>query len=612
MCGIVGVFGPLASECDLAEAISRLRMRGPDSQMIKRPHDFLVMGATRLAMTDPHPRSNQPLNKDGFWIVFNGEIYNHRFLRDFLTSNHGVHFNTHSDTEVLLELLRIYGPEATKMLNGMYAFAFYDDTRKRLLLARDDLGKKPLYFVKHSKRVFWSSTIEAIRTLTNNNVVNQESLIQYLAFGYSIDPNSPLEGINAVTPGTCYEFDMDLASRIHPSPKFVNLFATRPSQLRESIELAVEERIDSQREIAISLSGGLDSTIVALIASQSNAEVVAYSLRWTDSDKERYNTDFDTAKEIANRLKIRFVGVDFSTIHDVESNLKRFIDVMGEPNSNPTGVSMVPLYDVISQHRQRLVLTGDGADEIFGGYPRYESHLLRRNLRFLSESKIISMSNCNSSLRKLGLMFAYAESPLLWANFHSNFKPEEISKLLKLGERTGKTAVYESLFSVIGGVTLGEHDRLGSLALRTVMERDRRIWLVNESNRKLDRISMGFSIEARSPFQDQRVIELANVAMRTSKFSHADKSILRSLFPELKAIGIRPDKAGFISPVGHWLRNNPRIVRTGLDALAKSEIFNSSEVLRRKDDQFSGDFERIRQLWSLVVLGYWFLHIWEK
>jgi asparagine synthase (glutamine-hydrolysing) len=144
------------------------------------------------------------------------------------------------------------------------------------------------------------------------------------------------------------------------------------------------------------------------------------------------------------------------------------------------------------------------------------------------------------------------------------------------------------------------------------MERDSSIWLTNESNRKLDRISMAFSIEARSPFQDERVIEVAHQIMNENRFKSHDKQTLRKLFPSLNVAGVRDDKAGFISPVGHWLRTNPQIVSNGLDAVLNSGLFNKNEIARRRNDQFSGDFTRIRQLWSLVVLGYWFLHTWEK
>jgi asparagine synthase (glutamine-hydrolysing) len=613
MCGIIGAFGVGADAFDLSQQLLRLKVRGPDSQIIEQPHPFLVMGATRLAMTDPHPRSNQPFSKNGNWIVFNGEIYNYEFLREFLRENQGITFRTYSDTEVLLELLTIYGQEAVEMLNGMYAFAFYDAFKQKLFLARDDLGKKPLYFLKQSNKLLWSSTIETLVSLSSSTTVNEKALIEYLAFGYTIDSNTIYNEVTAVRPGTIIEFDINLSESINTSLKFNEKFAKGCDGLRDAIKVAVDERINSHGSVAISLSGGLDSSIVTLLAKGRNVDVTSYSLKWTDSDKERYNTDADFARKIASRIGVNFTAVDFSAKNDLERHLKSFIKVMGEPNSNPTGVSMIPLYSQVKQDNHRLILTGDGADEIFGGYPRYESFLVGDFFRFLSSSKTWQLSNKGDLLRKLALRVGSLENPALWANFHWNFQPKEISKILAKSDLQTTDQLAQTLYTSIELSRFKDHQLKPKRTIQSIMELDSRIWLTNESNRKLDRVSMGYSIEARSPFQDSRVIELARSAIQKRKSrSISDKAILREAFPEIKHLGIRQDKAGFISPVGHWLRTNPKIVKSGLEAINETGFFNSQEIARRSTDQFSGDFTKIRQLWSLVVLGYWFLHSWEK
>jgi asparagine synthase (glutamine-hydrolysing) len=144
------------------------------------------------------------------------------------------------------------------------------------------------------------------------------------------------------------------------------------------------------------------------------------------------------------------------------------------------------------------------------------------------------------------------------------------------------------------------------------MQRDSSIWLTNESNRKLDRVSMAYSIEARSPFQDERVIRSAKKARESMQFKMGNKDFLRKTFPELSGVGVRSDKAGFISPVGNWLRTNPGVVTKGLEAIADSDMFNKDQLMMRKGDQFSGDYRRIMQLWALVVFGYWYKNSWKK
>lgn len=615
MCGIVGVYGPKASTFDLRKSIELLLKRGPDSHSIAYPNSSLALGAARLAMTDPLPRSNQPFGKNEDWIVFNGEIYNHTELRGWLQDRFGISFSTQSDTEVLLEILRIFGADGIKYLNGMFAFAYFDHSKQKVLIGRDRLGKKPLFFALKDSHLYWASTIEALRKIITTIEVNTNSIFSYLAFGYTIDTSTIYKEIYAVKPGYCYEVQADGFLQSRRSPEFESNFTGKHDDplLYQQIISSVSDRIENHHNVAISLSGGLDSSIVAQVSSKTDKNIVAYSLKWGDSDKTRYNDDFRKAELIAKNLNLRFVGVDFSSDPgSLESNLREFVRFMGEPNANPTGVSLIPLYRKISEDGFRLVLTGDGSDEIFGGYPRYESPLLQNNFRFLTDSQIFKLAFRNALLSKLSLRFAKPSSPGIWANFHWNFNPVEIARLFTFTQGMSSKEIARDVFASIENLDLEGPTGEVNQALVKVMERDRTIWLTNESNRKLDRISMAFSIEARSPFQDERVIEMARQILLKRNFQSQDKEYLRNLFPELRSVGVRNDKAGFISPVGHWLRTNPILVQTGLDALANTGLFEINEIDKRRRDQFSGDYQKLRQLWSLVVLGYWYLQSWER
>lgn len=613
MCGIVGVFGPRASTAAVEKSVQLLLDRGPDFQSTFRPNSLLALGAARLAMTDPLPRSNQPFEKNGNWIVFNGEIYNYKKLRNWLEKAFSIVFNTDSDTEVLLEVLNMFGSEGTRYLNGMYAFAYFNHENQSLILGRDRLGKKPLYYTSRDKSIFWASTIRSLREIAEMNSLSKIGVQTYLAFGYTIDPKTVYEEIEAVNPGYCYEYSQGMLQKMSRSSNYNNReeYFGGESNVRKAIEDSVFDRIEGHEKIAISLSGGLDSSIVARVAASSMKEVVAYSLRWSDSDKARYNTDFDRAKVIAKNLGIKFVEVDFSNeSQNLESNIIKYVSLMDEPNSNPTGVSLVPLYQKIAQDGFRLILTGDGADEIFGGYPRYESPLLKNSLRILNDKQVNATYHWNPFLRKLILGITNSSSPSIWANFHWNFEPREIHKLL--ASQVKCNSISEEMFWQIRNQDFEDFELNSYSALETVMQRDSSIWLTNESNRKLDRVSMAFSIEARSPFQDERVIDSASEARRSAAFKVGDKTLLRQTFPELHSVGVRSDKAGFISPVGNWLRMNPKVIEIGLEALADSALFNNDQVMARKNDQYSGDYRRIMQLWSLVVFGYWSKHSWRQ
>lgn len=580
--------------------------RGPDSHQVIEPTVFLKMGASRLAMTDPHPRSNQPYTKNGDWIVFNGEIYNYKELRSQIADRHGVKFDTYSDTEVLLEVLGLFGSAGIHLLNGMYAFAYFNAEQRKLLVARDSLGKKPLYFVFKDDCFIWASTLKALQEIVNDKSYDIEGVIEYLTLGYTLDPKTVFSKISAVRPGFCYE--VSLNGDVTNQPIFGDNYS--PFEVGVSLEVslsnAVQNRIDGHERVAVSLSGGLDSSIIAYLASKTTQEVVAYSIYWSDSDKDRYNRDYECAKIIANRLGIEFVGVDFGLTKDkLENYIVDFVRVMGEPNANPSGISMIPLYRRISEDGIRLALTGDGSDEVFGGYPRYRSKLLGTGFRLLSDRATNLLVESIPMAEKALLRFAKCTYPGLWANYQWNFKPREVESILHPKIDMTRKRITRGLFSAITDSTPDGFQE-DQDPIEVIMRRDSLIWLNNESNRKIDRISMAFSVEARSPFQDIKVIQQGRDLMADSKFRNLDKEILRSLYPEVLAAGVRRDKAGFISPVGHWLRSYPEIIEIAFESLHDVGIFKHEELNGRKRDQFSGNFHKIRQLWSLVILGYWF------
>ena len=607
MCGILGVFGGDAASTCIESGLETLLDRGPDSQKVVTPVENLVMGASRLAMTDPHERSNQPFTKNGNWIVFNGEIYNYKELRSKLIEEFALDFTTDSDTEVLIEILRIYGISGVELLRGMFSFVFFNHEGEYVLASRDRLGKKPLFFTLKNSNFFWASTIPALRKICKESKLSSDSILSYLSLGYTIDPNTIYSSIYALKPGFCYKVTKEGVIQefvvkgldFEPKPGY-------KANLDSSLRSAVADRIDGHNQIAISLSGGLDSTLIAKLSAESNKSVVAFSVLWSNADKERYNYDYNAAFTIAKNLGIEFIGVDFNSDRvTIEEQLQNFLIFMGEPNSNPTGVSLVPLYQKVAERGIRLVLTGDGADEIFGGYPRYESRLLGPNFRFLSDSRFLNLtSNLPSFVEKSFLRFSKPDYSGLWANFHWNFRPKELSGLVSksFGKNCGELSrqIFKSIQNAESYNGTKDVNAIGR-----VMHRDSSIWLTNESNRKLDRISMAFSIEARSPFQDERVVSLAKQMMMSFGDRYLKKQILWDLYPELINIGVRKDKAGFISPVGHWLRSNPRLVDVAFEALADSGLFQNDKLSKRRKDQYLGQFDKLRQLWSLVVLGYW-------
>ena len=607
MCGIAGVFGETENKNWIQKQFQLLALRGPDShaQIIAGPQCQLI--ACRLAMTDPNPRSNQPF-VDSFSqnsIVFNGEIYNYLELKEKLLVDYPNEiFRTESDTEVLLRWLDKFGINGISNLQGMFSFAYYQKSTNTLTLSRDNLGKKPLYWMIHQASLYWSSSLESFSELSEGSI-SSEAQIQYFALGYLLDPTSIFNDVSAVLPGEVVVFGMTEKGILQLSSGKINTDASSSSSLRETIESAVNRRIYGHDKVAISLSGGVDSSIVSVHLQDAGRNVTAFSSHWGDSDKSKYNQDAIYASKIAKRLGMDHVQVEMPRTNQIEEFLTHYLEAMQEPNANPTGISLFALYQEIAKCGFRLVLTGDGSDEIFAGYQRYtwlekgtdlfkcDSSALRRNL-------INYNGRMGRALSRFSLSFIDQDLPETWFYWHGIFSRNELKRLYSNANEIDR---FERAILV----RVSELCQTNSLdnSVSKLMARDHAIWLDMESNRKLDRVSMHFSIEARSPFQDERVIAIAAKERKKITRNSGTKKLLWDTYPELERLGVRKDKEGFVSPVGHWLRHNQKLVEESLKFLSTQKNFQPSTVLSYQTAPFEKDFRKIKQLWHLVVWAKW-------
>jgi len=283
--------------------------------------------------------------------------------------------------------------------------------------------------------------------------------------------------------------------------------------------------------------------------------------------------------------------------------LTDFLNAMQEPNNNPTGLSMMHLYRVISEDNIRLVLTGDGSDEILAGYDRYNKTQILPKLFDIRETNFTrfianSLARVNTKVHKLFLSQFELQSTLKWLQWHQLFEPHEYKKIL--GSLKIQDAGQVSRF--VQTLTQGENLKN---PVESLMRFDSKIWLAMESNRKLDRVSMSFSLEARCPFQDLEVIDAARELMTRSKYRKLDKKLLWEAFPELIDLNVRTDKFGFISPVGHWLRGNPELIAESVDYLCNNFSADRNYLENLVKGVSQGDFKRIQKTWAVVVLARW-------
>lgn len=601
MCGFIGGAGSISNDF-IHDNISRLERRGPDSYGVVKFSNGLILGATRLAMTDAHPRSNQPMidKINGNALVFNGEIYNHKILKKLLI-NSGVIFQTESDTEVLLQLLNAYDKASLPQLEGMFAFAFFNKKHNSILLARDFLGKKPLYYSLQSERFIFSSSLNLVKKAQIQPTIDPNALYTYLKLGYVIDPGTIYSKIFAVKPGEIIQIDLNSLTIKKSSNFFPKAIIEDTQQdVQSSLDAEILNRVDGHSKFAISLSGGVDSSIIALRSARLGFRPGTYSIRFQDSDKSRYSEDSIAAKKIANQLGLDFTLVEMPAAKSIPELLDKYVNALEEPLSNPTGLSMMVLYEAMSNNSERLVLTGDGSDEIFGGYER---HLL--------SNKISSFPQLNNSLlrylnnrpnlfpkkiQNFLISLSPGESEQFWLYWHGITHDSNIKKLLNF---EGKVLYESSIFDAMA-VLFGNKSRVSELMLK-----DLTVWLTMESNRKLDRISMWNSIEVRSPFQSEKLIAHAYAKLKNCDYRILNKRLLKDSILDFDTLPTLGRKVGFISPLGHWMRSNPDFVYASIEHLKENISFNES-VLKQIVSSFQkNNYQNFKFIWSLVVLSSW-------
>jgi asparagine synthase (glutamine-hydrolysing) len=374
--------------------------------------------------------------------------------------------------------------------------------------------------------------------------------------------------------------------------------------LVKSIDNAILRRIEGHTNVALSLSGGFDSSLIAYRLKKLDIPFTAFTAFWRDSDKDRYNEDARVAEEFCKKIGVPLERIEMPATAEIPNLFVEVQRICGEPISNPTSISMVRLYRDIARSGYRLVLTGDGSDEIFGGYQRHVNTRKFKNLLNVGSyaTDFLASGAFPSIPRNLRLLLSSQLSQpklsldLFW---HEIFSLSDISQLLSLP----KIHVYKSIrMSIIENLKNFKGNKNNVSA---IMNFDRAIWLSMESNRKLDRISMHNSIEARSPFQDDLLILLAGRLMEDSNYRNLNKDLLRKQFKQLHALGVRDDKAGFTSPLGHWIRKNQDFFQVYVE---KAEV--ALEIPKRL--RMSIDFAKLVQkreyrinqkIWTLATLG---------
>ena len=630
MCGIAGIleFGrdARASAPALREMCRVMAHRGPDDDGFYTD-GALGIGMRRLSIVDL-ATGHQPIsNEDGsLYIVFNGEIYNHRALREQLLAR-GHSYVTHSDTETIVHLFEEYGADCVQHLRGMFAFAIWNRNTKTLFIARDRLGIKPLYYKLTPERLLFGSEIKVL--LSHGGIrseFNRAALPEFLAFGYLSGEETFYSGIRKLPPGHTIAIGLDGKAEIR---QYWDLDASKPHEsrdenyyvrsYRELLEGAVESHLMSDVPLGVFLSGGVDSSAVAALMTKIRREPIeTFSVGYG----EQNYSELPYARTVARHIKSKHHEVCVSE-QDFFGALPHLIWHEDEPIVWPSSVS---LYFVakLSRERVTVVLTGEGADETLAGYTRYALTMKNAAMDRVYRSvmpgalrRVLRNSVANSSLlgatlrRKLEHTFlgkdGAAWDSFYFDNFFSAFSGAEQSNLLtgEFAEQFAPCTAYKNVLAYWDRSAI----QAGGELLQRLLYTDIKTYLV-ELLMKQDNMSMAASIESRVPFLDHVLVEFATRIPREVQIRGlAGKRILKKAVEDLLPHEILyRQKLGFPTPWSGWLAGSrletiremllqPRSLQRGYFRREAIE-----KLFAEHRDKHRDNYDRI---WRLLNLELW-------
>jgi asparagine synthase (glutamine-hydrolysing) len=356
----------------------RIAHRGPDASGLYDLIDERVsvqLAHRRLSIIDLSAAADQPLLKDGLVLAYNGELYNYREIRKELAAE-GVHFTTSSDTEVVLEAWRRWGQRSLPRLRGMFAFALFDEVTGKLVLARDPLGIKPLYFVLRGDGLMFSSELKGLVAALGGELrIDTTALVASILYYWVPDQRCALTGVHKLPPGSFAEFSPDGGVRAQTYWNIADVAADAaagpPADLRAVLEESVVAHLIADVPVSSFLSGGLDSSIVTVLAKRANSAVDAYTIRFRPGDHrlEAMPDDVMYARKVAERYGITLHEIEIAP--DIADLLPRIVDILDEPIGDPAAINTLLMCDAARQAGVKVLLSGMGADELFGGYRKH-------------------------------------------------------------------------------------------------------------------------------------------------------------------------------------------------------------------------------------------------
>lgn len=608
MCGFCGFTGKVENKEQVIEnMMEKIIYRGPDS---KGTHvdDYIALGFRRLSIIDLADGTQPIYNEDETKvIVFNGEVYNYREIREDLVKK-GHIFRTKTDTEVILHGYEEYGPEVLNKFRGMFSIAIWDLVSKELFIARDFFGIKPMYYTQVGNDLVFGSEIKCI--LTHPNVkkeLNIHALQNYLSFQYGVPNDTFFENIYCLQPGHYLKFkDGKLEITRYWKPEFKIDDTWEYDKLVEEIDKTFKDSVEAHKisdvEVGCFLSSGVDSSYVATQFKGQKSFTVGFNYN-------KYN-EIDYAKELAEEI-----GQDhyFKKITDDEFwNIVPTVQYyMDQPHADPSCVALYYVCNIASEH-VKVVLSGEGADELFGGYRIYHEPYSLRYSKLLPRFMWKGIAGVLNAIPMNfpGKSYANRASKTLEERFIGNanlFSDKEKMKILKNTDGMKKTSEITKPFY---------DDTKGMDDVTRMQYIDINLWMIGDILLKADRMSMANSLELRVPFLDKEVWNLARTIpskFKVTKDGRTKVAMREAALKNMPEKVAQRKKLGFPVPTREWLKQEKyyNIVRKEFESDTAKKYFVTEELIKLLDEHFNLKKDNSRKIWTIYVFLIWYKQFFE-
>ena len=628
MCGIVGTCNLSSTAGQLAAMSAAIAHRGPDADGTWRSSDDagrVQLGHRRLSIIDLSAAANQPFVKDGLVLVFCGEIYNYRELRAELQAT-GSSFRTSSDTEVLLEAWRRWGPASLRRLRGMFAFALFDEQEGTLTLARDPFGIKPLFWMAQDGGVAFASELKGLRPLLGGRPpIDSTAIVASLMYYWIPENHCVYQGVHKLPAGSWLQVGPDGRRRLElffdpraelgaPSGRKVDV-----TELRAVLEDSVAAHLVADVPVSTFLSGGLDSSLLTVLATRHNRDIDSYTISFRPEDRrfEAMPDDLAYARKLAARHGIRLHEVEIAP--DVADLLPRMVYALDEPIGDAAAINAYLICRAAREAGVKVLLSGMGADELFGGYRKHYAALLAARYRRLpgvlrhgivapavDRLPVAGQRRGYRAARWAKRFVSFADLPEE-AAFRRSYTHYDVGELQQLLD----PELWPAVDQLVTEHAAVYNEGPAADQVNRMCYTDTRMFLTGLNLAYTDRASMAASTEVRVPYVDKEVAAAAFAIPGSAKIVGRERKAILKQAAEAwlpREIVYRP-KGLFSAPLRAWIRRDLTDMVEDLVAggtLVTSGLVDKQMVRTMIDDDRRGAADRSKEIWQLLTLELWY------